>query len=187
MENRRCNLENLIVTDDHDLDITIFRSNALETYLDEFADKAKLQAFKTRGDGQLVAAVFCAVNTLAYCRWASERSYLMLDFKRLDFSRFIDRDSLTCNDDALMPYLIQKSPAATCTETQLRGRVRGLRSDQHVNSDLCNGHDANGVLGIALQAVVANYRPMQVTPKLVEADLRLSFDFYAFLQTTLYE
>ena len=187
LEEVKFDLENLIVTDDHDLDVTIIRTRALDLYLEEFADKGKLQAFRSTLMGGLLSVLLKSCITLAYCRWASKKFGLMIDFKRLDFSRFIDQRRLECDEAALLSYLISRSPAAMCTEQELRQRVLALRSGDHSEFDLCNGHDASNVVGIALQDVIGSYRPIQVTGRIVESSLRLAFDIVAFEQTSLYE
>ena len=187
LEEIKLDLEKLIVTDDHDLDITIIRTQALDLYLAEFADKRKLKAARSMLKMELLEALLGSSILLAYCRWASWKYGLMIDFKRLDFWQFIDQQRLECDEAALVRYLVSRSPAAGCTEEELRRRVLVLRSEEHSAFDLCNGHDASSVLGIALQDVIGSYRPIQVSARIVESSLRLAFDRAAFEQTSVYE
>ena len=186
LENVEHRLDNLIMTDDHDLDVTIVLTQALDVYLAEFADNAKLRAFSSTLEDGLVSTLLGSCLTLAYCRWVSKKLTLMIDFKRLDFSQFIGREKLECNEDALYSYLVNRSPAVKCTDDELRRRVASLRSANHRVTELCNGHDVSGVLGIALEEAIGSYRRIQVTPKIVESSLRLAFDRTAFQKTGLY-
>jgi hypothetical protein len=140
-------LENLCLTDCHDLDLTIFSSLALERYLAEYAD---VELIRTRynSDFQLLRReILTSAIELSHCRLVSERDGLRLYFKDLRHDEYIDLD-LVVDVSLLTSDVVQRS-TTRCTVDQLQRLIQVEACSSHDMYQLTNGHDVGAVLGIA--------------------------------------
>jgi len=178
-------LDGLIVTDHHDLDLTILLSPALSTFLDFRADPARIKSVANGDLSVIVDLILKAGETLGHCRWLSSKHDLMLDFKNLNFE-FINQATLECDDVHATAEIISKSPAAKCNGMQLGERLRAARAQQVDLKQLVCGHDATTVLGIALRQMLATRPKPQTWRSEIEAGLRMAFDYASFQSTNIY-
>jgi hypothetical protein len=179
------NLEGLILTDHHDLDLTILLSPALKTFLDFRADGKKLRDIANGDLSEIALMVLKSAEPIGYCRWLSGRSRLMLDFKDLTFD-FIDQATLGCDQPAMIAEILTNSPAAKCTGVQFTEMLETKPSNEVELSQLVNGHDAATVLGIGLRQILAARPRPQTWRSEIEAGLRLAFDYEAFRCTRIW-
>ena len=93
-------LDNLNVTDYHDMDMTLFLSSALEHVLGEKANGAKLKQNCKGSVDTLVEMVLSSAEELSCCRYVSRKRRLMLNFNNLKFD-FIGMQDISCNSDGL--------------------------------------------------------------------------------------
>jgi hypothetical protein len=177
-------LKNLCVTDVHDLDLMIFLSPALERYLEEYGDVARI---KERFEG--VAAVrMTIIGTclpIACCRLASERRKLRLRFSGLKHEELVCEETLVMDRDALIAAVVARS-GSRCTQVTLTQYMAAEMSRNHDPHQLTSGHDAAAVLGIALRKILGDRRDVHTWATEVEAGLRLAFDWNALTGTGLY-
>ncbi|MGY8634286.1 DUF4435 domain-containing protein [Bradyrhizobium sp. 14AA] len=89
----KIDLENLFLTDCHDL--TIFSSPALERYLAEYADPELLSAQYQSDFQALRNAILAASLELSLCRLVSQRDGLRLYFQDLRHDQYIGLDLRT--------------------------------------------------------------------------------------------
>jgi hypothetical protein len=178
-------LENLCITDCHDLDLTIFSTRALDRYLSQYVDKDVLR-HKFGNDYDMIRdAVINASLPLACCRLTSVRRNLRLYFGTLKHEEFVDLDDLSVRDKDLTAYLISCS-TTRCTVAMLDAYIAAEAANLHDRYQLANGHDVAAILGIALRKLLANRRDVHTWASEVETGLRLAFDWEALSETTLY-
>ncbi len=180
------NLENLCLTDKHDLDLTIFTSSALRRYINEHADS---HLFETEFKSDLSAVRDRIVNAsipISYCRFASTYRNLGLYFKDLKLDDFVSEDNLSAKTDELISELIRRS-STHCTETQLKTHITSVAVTKHDAYQLVNGHDVAAVLGIALRKVLGTRRLVHTWASEIESGLRLAFDWEGIRDTQIYE
>jgi hypothetical protein len=177
-------LENLCMTDCHDLDLTIFSSSALKRYLAEHADEELVKAAFMSDLEALRNAMVTGALMLGYCRLVSERDNLRLYFKDMRHDQFIGVD-LTTDEGVLAQTLIDRS-TTRCSADQLKRLIAIETRVDHDIYQIANGHDVSAVLGIALRKLLACRRTAQTWASEVEAGLRLAFDWEALTDTTLY-
>jgi hypothetical protein len=179
-------LENLCITDSHDLDLTIFASLALDRYLAEHADD---QLFKSQFNSDVNRVrdrILTASLPLAYCRFTSACRAMDLYFKDLRHEQFINVDDLSVDFDTLASNLISRS-STTCTTIDLR-RYVALEAAKALDPyQLANGHDVAAILGIALRKIIGRRRTIHTWATEVEMGLRLAFDWEALVDTALYQ
>jgi len=178
-------LENLCLTDAHDLDLTIFATSALDRYLAEFADKDALQREFKSDLKALRQRVLTASLPIAYCRLMSEQQNLDLYFKDLRHDEFISVDDLTVEIDAVTTKIIARS-RTSCTVSRLKTYVTGSAVKSYDLYQLANGHDVAAILGIALRKLVGSRRMPQTWASEIESGLRLAFDWEAITNTLMY-
>jgi hypothetical protein len=120
-------VENLCVTDTHDLDLTIFASPAFDRYMAEHADRNLLKgAFGS--DLMLVRQkVLDASLPFACCRYTSECRGFYLLFKDLSYDQFVSVEDLSVDSDALLSELISRS-RTRCTVPDLKSHFASLLS-----------------------------------------------------------
>jgi hypothetical protein len=179
-------LENLCMTDLHDLDLTIFGTKALELYMKEHVDKRLLKT-EFKNDFLVIRnKLVTASLPLAYCRFVAESRSLRLYFKSLRHEQFVTADDLSMDSDALIGEIISRSNTP-CTVAQLKTYVANEAAKEHDPYQLANGHDVAAILGIALRKLLANRGPAQTWASEIEAGLRLAFDWEAIKGTQLYK
>jgi len=177
-------LEGLHLTDLHDLDLTIFFSDALRVYLREYADDKLYKRTFGHSLDAVRAAIMKACVPIGYCRLVSEKRGYRLDFKDLRYDQFV-RPDLTFDWKAFTSEIAGR-PGAKCDAAQLEKQAVELGLKRYDETQLVNGHDVAAVLGVALRSLLGCRRVQQTWGSEVEAGLRLAFDHAAMSTTKLY-
>jgi hypothetical protein len=123
-------LENLCLTDKHDLDLTIFASSALNRYIVEHADKNLFEREFNSDFSAIRDRVVNASLPLACCRLVSEYRGLNLYFKDLKHEELLSVDDLSTKTDELISKLIGRS-STQCTEANLRTYIATEAANPH--------------------------------------------------------
>lgn len=178
-------IENVCVTDVHDLDLMIFGSLALDRYLREHVDRDLFGKLYQSDIDLLRSEILSKSLRLAYCRFVSERDGLRIYFKDLRHDEFISVDDLTVALSDLTKNLIRRSHTR-CTVSQLERLVALEESKNHDPWQITNGHDVAAFLGIGLRRMIGSKKVHQTWSSEVEAGLRLAFDWAAFEATSLH-
>jgi hypothetical protein len=179
-------LENLCVTDLHDLDLMIFCSRALEHFVRHHAVKTLFSREFNSDFGRLRERIILDSLPLACCRLASHTRNLKLHFKSLRHQEFLDLTSLKIDSEQLVAKLIARSRTA-CSEADLNTYMLREAQANHDPYQLANGHDVAAVLGLALRHLLADKKDPQTYASEVESGLRLAFDWEAMILTKLYD
>jgi hypothetical protein len=177
--------ESISMTDCHDMDLTIFSTPALDNYLREHCDREKLATFSTLYGCDVRDKVLHAAEPVARVRWLNEDKDLRLNFKRLTYT-FINRETLACDEPAMVDELLAASPYARCQRARLVSLMDAARNHAKDLLQLCNGHDVAAIVGITLRHILSDRRDMHTWASEIEAGLRLAFDREAFSSTGIY-
>lgn len=172
---KQYHLENLLLTDKHDLDLTIFASKAFDKYIREHADKRLCEEVFSADLVAVRDRVLKAALPLSCCRLVSEFRRLRLNFNDLRLDELVSEDDLSIDCDELISRVLQRS-SGRCTEANLKAYVQRELLKQHDAYQLTNGHDAAAILGIALRKLIGHRRVPQTWGSEIEAGLRLAFD-----------
>jgi hypothetical protein len=178
-------VENLYITDKHDLDLTIFASSAFDQYVREYSDRESLNKVC---DGDLIKLrqwILSSALPLACCRLASDRDSLNIYFKDLRHDSFIREDDLILEVDHLLSALIGRSKTR-CDIAGLKSRLAREAALEHDLYQLVSGHDAAAVFGIALRKLLGDRRDVHTWSSEIEAGLRLAFNREALEETEFY-
>ena len=179
---------NVLVTDDHDIDIMIFRSNALANVIGELGSQSKLQAFLQRhGAKDLREVILKRAVILGHLRRHSIVQGLGLKFEGLRFERFVERESLDIDIHILVRNVGALAPCADLTTSELEEILLEALRDNSVDPyQLCCGHDVVALVGIGLRKSIGSRSKEATSVQSLEAILRLSYDSQAFRASTLY-
>jgi hypothetical protein len=179
-------VENVCLTDHHDLDLTIFASSALGRYVGEHADPDRFEASYDSNLQVLRTAIARSSLPLAICRFVSERDGLRLYFKDLRHEDYVSADDLSVDLNGLVAGIIDRS-STRCTVDQLLRLVAAEGTKNHDTLQLTNGHDVAAFLGIAFRKMLGKKRQQQTWASEIESGLRLALDWGAFVQTKMYD
>lgn len=175
-------------TDTHDLETMIMRSPALEHVIREYLpqedeeDDAKPQEDVQERVAKAIGCLLYLGSQLGFYRWASATQKLSLVFDNLPYSDFILEKTWSWHQDGLHRALTRR-PSRLQEALERLPELRSCAPDPY---QLCCGHDLVEILSIGLQRVIAQRRPAEVKPEILERDLRLAFGTPFFQKTDLY-
>lgn len=176
---------NVVVTDDHDVEMMIVKTKAFGAVLSEMGSKHKVDRFPTQHSIRyelMQKALF-----IGHLRHLSLTDDLNLRFEGLRYERFVDRDSLEIDVDEMIRRIFEltRNPELGAEET--RDRLLELVEDAECDPyQICCGHDYVAIFGIALRNALGSQSKEAAKPANLGIALRLAYDSSDFLQTKLY-
>lgn len=178
--------ENIVVTDDHDVEMMIVKTKAFSAVLRELGSRAKVRNFPDRERG-IRDALMQKALIIGHLRHLSVTDDLRLRFEGLRFERFVDRNSIKMNVDKMINNVFALTRNPQLEMEDIRDRLLELVKD--VTDDpyqICCGHDFIAIFGIALRKVVGSLAKQERDPQKLGVALRLAYDSEDFRQTKLY-
>lgn len=186
LENAVPTIQNMVVTDSHDIETLILSSPALDKLCKEYGSAAKLNALIASGEtvsGLLLKAAL-PIGCLRYC---SLKHSLWIDFRDLKYSKFIDKKELVCSQSALVAHVRGKtSRILALTDVEVIEACSTLSITISDPWQACAGDDMIGCLSIALKGKIGTKNNQSVLPKNLLKVLRLAYEFSYFQNTTVY-
>ncbi len=194
LEGRPPPVQNLLLTDTHDLETMIIKSPALDKVLAEFGSTKKIAELVKRAGKDIRLILIECGAPIGYLRWVSLRADLSLSFEDLDFNKFVDKDALTVDVLKLIKAVkerayntaVDKSQKRTIMEHDAQKSMDLLKSDSHDPWHVCCGHDLVHILAVGLQKAIGTHGAQTASAELVEKWLRLAFEHAHFRKTQLY-
>jgi hypothetical protein len=177
---------NILLTDDHDIEMVIIRSPALEKVLDEYASEAKIAQFKQQTGQDVRSALLERGLHLGYLRWHSLRANLALKFEDLDFTKFVKRDALSFSPAAMIRAIKDHSQKPGLNEHDILARLQELAALGHDPAQICCCHDAITLLALGLCKIWGSHNTGDLPPAALESILRIAFETAHFHATRLY-
>lgn len=175
---------NVVRTDTHDIETLTLRSPALDHVLREHGSDEKRARFESHR-ALVREALLNACLPLGYLRWHSRRASLALTFRDLDVSKFLG-DDLNPNRTDMIRHVLQRSQRSTGLLAELSSAIDALEDSQHDRWVVCCGHDLVAALSHALRKTLGTRSSNDVSPDVIERDLRLAFERRDLEQTDLY-
>jgi hypothetical protein len=179
-------LENLFFVDHHDLDSTIFHSEALNLYVREYGDPALFKANFKEDIAALRRCILTASEELAYCRLANTYRTLKLNFKDLPYDDFIKEETLGVDVQRLHGILVS-TIGTRCTLDDIRKYSASERARNLPITEIVAGHDICAILGIVLRKLLGRRRVVHTWRSEIEAGMRLAFDSVVFRSTAIFQ
>src|ERR1019366_2375788 len=160
----------LLFTDTHDLETMLIQSPALEKVLAELGSEEKLTRFVTMHKKDMRTFLLEYTGLIGYLRWISLREKLSLKFEDMDFSKFVDKDTLKIDNVLKLIRNVQsrsseKTVRKQILDTELQNKIKQLKSDAHDPWHVCCGHDIVGFLAFGLRKAIGT---VTVEPEMLE-------------------
>ncbi|MEQ8462126.1 DUF4435 domain-containing protein [Coleofasciculus sp. E1-EBD-02] len=174
---------NLLLTDEHDLEMMLFKSSASDKILSERGSEDKINKF-----GQDIRLTLLeSGKRIGYLRWLSLKDNLFLKFEELSFSKFIDKATLVIDTGKLVKAVKDHSQKLALREQDIQKSIETLEKTAHDPWQLCCGHDIICILSIGLSKVWGSWKTNEIRPDILERELRLAYEDSYFRSTQLYQ
>jgi hypothetical protein len=180
LENNLPESPNILLTDDHDLEVMILKTPALEKVIKERGSGEKTK------DNNIREILLKIGQEIGYLRWISQKNNLSLRFEGLDFGKFIKKDKLEIDYSDLIKTIKDHSQKQSLVNQEIEEKIEILRNKEHDPSQVCCGHDIMQILSLALCKAWGTCKPTDVKAENLERDLRLAYERSYFYQTQLY-
>lgn len=176
---------NVILTDDHDLEVMLFKSGAFDLVLDELGSRAKVK--RIRGGGaDPREPIWKAARIVGAFRLYSEQRNLNLKFEGINF-KFVDRKNLSVDTKQMIRTVYNNSKISAPVIGDVEAAIDCLRSKEHAHSLMCCGHDIAIIFGKALLSVLGSKSSTAADREVIERSLRLAYSGYHFKKTALFQ
>ncbi len=178
--------QNVVVTDDHDVEMMIIRTKAFNRVLRVLGSKNKIRNFPDREQGIRNALMQNAL-VIGHLRHFSLTDDLHLRFEGLSFEGFVDRNTLKMDIDEMIRRVFELKRIPNLKEADIRDKLLELAEDDNDDPyQICCGHDFIAIFGIALRKVIGSKPQKATSPEALGLDLRFAYDSEDFRQTNLY-
>lgn len=177
--------DDVIVTEEHDIEIILLKSSALEKLLKESGSTRKIKALLNTGSSVLDAISRVGVD-LGAMRLHSRRNGDYLKFEGIKL-RSLNKRALSCDCNELIGEVLGHSSKPHLSRQPIHDDVEALKGAVPNPFRLCCGHDLTALLGKALQHLIGSQNAADTSPELIEKQLRLGFSWEDFKATRVYD
>jgi len=174
---------NLLLTDEHDLEMMLLKSLALDKVLSERGSEDKINKFGKN----IRLTLLERGKKIGYLRWVSLKDDLSLKFEELSFSRFIDKATLVIDTGKLIKAVKDHSQKFALREQDIQNSIETLEKAAYDPWQVCCGHDIICILSIGLSKVWGSWKTNEIRSDILERELRLAYEYAYFRSTQLYQ
>jgi Protein of unknown function (DUF4435) len=171
---------NILMTDTHDIETLVMNSPALHKLLHFYGDSEKVEKIN------IVSLLLNAAKPIGLLRFLSLEKNLNLNFKNLNFQKFINKSTLQTDNQELVKAVITNTKKCKIPEKKLNEFLDRQINRSYDLWQVCCGHDLVNILAIALQEVVGSYQFPPSERKITEW-LLLAYESIHLSQTNLYK
>ena len=178
------------LTDSHDLECELIRSGAFERFVEEycsipkctgcFGEAASNNVALTEAIRQESLAIALQIGCL---RLVSQKEELGLDFKGLNYSKFISADKLELNAAKLVEIVLAHGAPRSVKPKDLINKLQLEIGLAHSRWQVSQGHDLAAIISIGLKKRWGNHNLDVVE---IERVLRLAYAKEYFYSTEMY-
>jgi hypothetical protein len=191
-------VDGLYITDDHDVEIMIIKTKALEDVIHLFCSKAKVEAFEKTKGKPIREILFDLGKEVGYLKLANRVHDLGLVFKpstsegnQIRYRDFIDDETLAFigSDkmiETVMNYTRAKSAKMKPRE-EIKDKLEEVAKVTYDQYHLVNGHDLTNILYLLMKKTFRSKNKMLTDYNAVEDSLILAYDYSDFKQTNLFK
>jgi hypothetical protein len=177
--------DNLIFTDDHDIEIMMFSSGAFDLVISEFGSQNKIKRLIEAGV-DIRKTILRAAYPIGRLRLYSKEKNIGLKFEGLSFS-FVDRKTLEVDIKRLVQAVYNNTRRPLKNFDELSNLLKIEEENAYPLNHICCGHDVCTILGRALIAYIGNQTSAITTIEMVERWLRLAYSENFFKKTALFQ
>lgn len=173
----------LLISDRRDVECMMIESPAFEAVLTELGSPAKVATHG--GVDQVKQTLFSACRSIACLRYLSKAQNLNFCFQKLDVEKFIDKRSMTADEQKLIAHLsgLQPTGATRPTAKSIADAKAACEDAQHPPGSkyfvsdllLLRGHDLMAALGLGLRSLWGSLNSVESTAESIERHFRLAF------------
>lgn len=179
-------IENVIKTDFHDIELMMFFSEAFERIITEKGSKEKITSLNL-GTNDIKGIVLDSSYDLGVLRLFSHENDLNLRFKELKLTSSLS-NHMRMDPRKLFTEVCNHSQKNNIKVDDYLIKIKYCR-DNFTTYDyktICCGHDVCQILGIALQKYIGTNHHHEVKKEIIESLFRASYTFSCFSKTILY-
>ena len=189
-------IKNVFFVDEHDLELMVLKSRALNTLMVRYGNNEKIRAVTNNGEANLLQLFLDTIFPLAVLRYVNFKYSLGITFKpkrhdgkKMKFD-FIDEHSLEFRSPQRMIDVVFNYTAGKSAPNIERHECLVLL-EQHLSEEfdfhkLCNGHDICRLISISLRRHTGAMGSRAPDDEEVEKTLMMAYDSQYFLLTDLY-
>ena len=190
-------IDGLFITDDHDIEVMVIKTRALNDVLHIFCFKSKIQEFEKKHKISVRDQIFGLGEEIGYLKLANKIYDLGLVFKpknpegnQIKYKNFISDKTLKYLGDEKMigtviNYSVNKSKNVQ-SKTIINDRLSAIKEKEYPIDQLVNGHDLINALFILMKKVLSSKNKTLQCTNSVEDSLTLAYEFNDFKTTDLY-
>lgn len=185
---RMSTCENLIYTDENDLEITIIKSKAFVGFLHEYLDYDRQSSIlAVAGYESLSQFLLDMIGIVGVLRYLSEAKNWGLRFRDLAVETIFDRSKMCIVPELLVKQVHDASPEVRVTKSDAIQELQ-CKVESVVNiSDFATGHDATKLLALLLSSKIWGNYDVSIESLQIERELRLCFTSEFFRSTKMYQ
>lgn len=190
-------IDGLFMTDDHDIEVMIIKTKALENVIRIFCSNTQIVKFEKDNNTTIRKSLLKVGKEIGYLKLANNIHDLGLIFKpKKADGNLIKYGNFTCDKtlnylgdekliDTLINYSRVKSPTIK-SKPEIQEVFSNLKKDEFDLNQLVNGHDLSNLLYLLMKKVLKSRNKMLVNNNSVEDSLILSYEYDFFKETELY-
>lgn len=191
-------IDGIFMTDDHDIEVMIMKTKALDDVIRVFCSQSRVQAFEKEKGMSIKDKIFSLGKEIGYLKLANKTFDLGLVFKpknpegnHLKYRNFIcDKTLNFLGADTLITtannYSVNKSQKIESIE-DISARLNETKETEYILDQLVNGHDLSQILFILMKKVLRSRNRMLQDHNSIEDSLTLAYDINDFKETDLYK
>jgi len=182
-------IQNLLLTDKHDLEIMIITSSALERVSAEYCNSQKVTACKRlllillRDLSIPFGFLRLACIKLHYSKSVYEK------INELDIDMVVDVDKLVTIANDVLKLFSSIAKLSPSDEKTLISKFEELQTNHNSSEDweICCGHDTIKVFAYLIRRRIGKLKSKSISDKILEGAIRLSYQERDFRTTNMYK
>jgi len=190
-------IEDVLMTDYHDMEISFINSPTFETILSNYYQENKLEKLFNNNFSELKDYYFDISKNIGYLKWLNKIDNFGLTFKpanpdgkTIDYNVFISASDLKYKgDDKLVDAILNFCNGKVKVEIkkeQILERLNTFKKEVDLNQ-LCNGHDMMNIISISLRQHISNLNSKAIPADQLEKEFSLAYESRYFMETNLYK
>lgn len=191
------NLGGLFITDDHDIEVMIIKTKALEHVLNIYCSSTKIKEFEKKKGITIREAVLALGKEIGYLKLANKVYDLGLVFKpqkpegnQIKYSKFTcDKTFNFLGSQSLIDTAINYSRNKSSSikdKSEIETKYNEVSTQELDLMQLVNGHDLANFLYILMKKILKSKSKMLNDFTCIEDSLILAYDFSFFKETELF-
>ena len=177
---------NILTTDGHDLETMLIFSNALDKVLAEFGANDLLKNLKKHVRDILIK--FALPIGLLRLLSAPSRMNLQLNFKKLQYSNFLDFKKMSVDVKQMVTEIVLNSKTSAIDANYLYSEIMiMLKQGNSPVKHICSGDDLIEILNCGLTKVFGSSHSRNLDPHSLRSILRIAYDRDCFSSSNLYK